>query len=205
MLTMTINDRGTAAALGQIYDRTTQPGAMLKVIGRRGANELKTHFRRHDQQGNKLGARRSHLWRQIADSVNSPTIASNTGVRISITNPVFAQKVFGGPIRAKNAAALTIPVTREAYGRTAAVFEQETGIQLFLLRKKGGGISNLLAGFPTAKHFKIYYVLVKQVDQAKDPNALPPQKDFGAAILDEATKFIQRDIITNAKKGGAPI
>lgn len=202
---MTINDGGTAAALGQIYERVKSPIGLLKVLGRRGANELKTHFRRHDQTENKLGGRRTHFWRQVSDSVNSPQIEGATRVRISITDPRFAQKVFGGPIRAKNADALTIPVDRAAYGRTAAVFQQETGIQLFLLRKKGGGLSNLLAGFPSSKHFRVYYVLVREVDQAKDPNALPPQRNFNLAILDEATKYLDRDIIANAKAGKPPL
>ena len=201
MIAINFIDNGTAGELRDIYDRTKNPLGMLKVVGRRGANELKTHFRRRDTAGNKLGGRRTHFWRQVADSVNNPQIEGSR-VRISIADPRFAQKVFGGTIAPKNAKALTIPVDPLAYGRTVAVFQQTTGIQLFIPRKKGGALSNLLAGFGTdPKHFTVYYILVARVDQEADPKALPDRAKFNAAILDEALQFMEREIIRNAKAG----
>jgi hypothetical protein len=200
MLDLTLVDQSTAQDLGRIADQVRNPVAMLKVIGRRGANELKSHFRARNLEGNKLGGRRSNFWRQIADSVNSPVIEGSTAVRVSITDPRFLQKVFGGTIRAKNAGALTIPVDALSAGRTASVFEHATGIQLFLLRKKGGGMSNLLAGIVSEKEVKVFYVLVKEVDQVKDDNALPPRDRFNAAILDEATQFLDREIRSGTGK-----
>lgn len=198
MLDITLVDHDTAQELGRIYDRVRNPVGMLKVVGRRGSNELKSHFRRRNLTGNKLGGRRSNFWRQVADSVNAPIYEGGntlTRVRISIGDPRFLQKVFGGKISAKNAGALTIPVDKLSYGRTTSVFEHETGIQLFLLRKKGGGFSNLLAGIVSAKKVTVFYVLVKGVDQDKDPEALPPREKFNAAILDEAQQFLDREVI----------
>jgi len=198
MIDITLVDHDTAQDLGRIYDRVRNPVGMLKVVGRRASNELKTHFRSRNSRPNKLGGRRSNFWRQVADSVGNPIYEGGDAlsrVRISINDPRFLQKVFGGTIRAKNADALTIPVDPLSYGRTVAVFQQTTGIQLFLLKKKGGGISNLLAGFPNAKQFKVYYVLVKEVDQDKDPEALPPRAKFNAAILDEGQQYLDREII----------
>ncbi len=204
MLEIILNDKVTTEGLGSIADQVRNPIAMLKVVGRRGANELKSHFRDRNSTPNKLGGRRTNFWRQISDSVNSPVLEGSTRVRISITDPRFVQKVFGGTIKPKNAKALTIPVDPLAYGRTVAVFQQTTGIQLFLLRKTGGGFSNLLAGFPNkSAHFVVYYVLVKEVHQDKDPEALPKEGEFGAALLDEAQQYLDRKVIRGRSGQGS--
>lgn len=196
MIQILINDRGTLEQLGRMQEQLQNPEALLKVIGRRGANELKKHFRDRNQKGNKLGGRRTNFWRQIADSVNAPVTEGGSRVRISIAHPHFAQKVFGGPITPKRRQALTIPVAPEAHGRTVAVFQQETGIQLFRLKKKGGGFTNLLAGAvgSSADKFKVYYVLVKSVAQDPDPDALPERNKFRLAIMETANEMLQRQI-----------
>lgn len=209
MLEVVFNDNGAAAELGAMVDKTRRPVAMLKVLGRRGANELKRHFRAKDRVGNRrgvghaeVGGRRTHFWRQVADSVNSPVLVGDGRVRIAITHPHFAQKVYGGPITPKRAGSLTIPVHQLAHGVTTAVFQRETGIQLFRLRKKGGGMSNLLAGLTRDDKFEIFYVLTGRVDQEADPEALPPRAAFNAAILEEATKFLLRE--TAARRPAKP-
>jgi hypothetical protein len=208
MIAIDYIDKSTTDGLAAIYDRVRNPNAMLKVVGRRGANELKFHFLQRDRTGKQFPGRRSHFWRQIANSVNSPIVEGNTAVRISIGDPRFVQKVFGGRITPKRAKALTIPqdpkvdpqAASMARERTVAVFQQTTGIQLFLLKKKGGGISNLLAGFVSAKKLRVFYILVPYVDQEADPEALPPRAKFNAAILDEGVQFLNRQIATSERK-----
>jgi hypothetical protein len=200
MIAIDFLDHDTIAGLGRIADRINNPDALLKVVGRRGANELQRHFRNRNTQGNKLGGRRTNFWRQVADSVNSPVQIGPTTVRIAITHRLFLQKLFGGRITANRAGALTIPVDPLAYGRDVSRFQRETGIQLFLLRKKGGGFSNLLAGFVSAKQLKVFYILSGGVDQDKDPDALPDRGRFNAAILDEADRMLARQI----RNGGTP-
>jgi hypothetical protein len=195
VITITLSDQGTTAELDRIAGQLRNPNALLKAVGRRGAEELRKHFRNRNQQGNKLGGRRSNFWRQVADSTNNPVQEGTSRVRISISHPAFAQKVFGGTIKAKNAGALTIPVDPLAYDRTVAVFQQQTGIQLFRLRKKGGGFSNLLAGFISEKVLRVFYVLAKSVTQAADPEALPDRAQFNAAILETATDQIAIDTL----------
>ena len=195
MLVVKLNDNGTLAELNRVAEGIKRPAAMLKAVGRRGANELKAHFRARNRTPNKLGGRpRSNFWSKVADAVNSPVLEGSSTVRISIANPYFAQKVFGGPIKPNRAGALTIPVDPLAYGRPARVFQQETGIQLFLLRKKGGGISNLLAGLVSENKVTVFYVLSRGVDQEEDPEALPPKAKFNAAILDQANTEAARQL-----------
>jgi len=204
MLEIILNDKETTEGLGQIADRVSNPIAMLSVVGRRGANELKSHFRARNNTPNKLGGRRTNFWRQIADSVNSPVVESSHRVRISVTDRRFLQKVYGGRIKPDRAKALTIPVAVESYGLTVQQFQQASGIQLFLLRKKGGAFTNLLAGAIGSSHgeFKVYYELQPYVDQDKDPEALPPEGKFGAALLDEAQGFLDNEILNNKSGQG---
>lgn len=194
MLEIVLNDKGTADQLVAIQAQLQRPNALLKVVGRRGTAELKAHFRARNSTPNKLGGRKTNFWRQIADSVSSPLIESDSRVRINISDVRFAQKVFGGKIGAKNAGALTIPVDAASRGLTVQQFQQASGIQLFLLRKKGGGLSNLLAGIIGEKKIKVFYVLEKEVDQEADPEALPPRSQFNAAILDTAQQQLRMQI-----------
>ena len=204
MIETILHDKDVADGLADIHGRVRNPAGLLKVVGRRGANELKSHFRRRNATPNKLGGRRSNFWRQVADSVNSPVLEGTSRVRISIGDPRFPQKVYGGVIRPKKAGALTIPVDALAYDRTVATFQQETGIQLFLLRRTGGGISNLLAGIVGEKKVTVFYVLMKSVDQAKDPEALPPRDKFGKALLSEAGLYLAREVIRSNRDPLAP-
>ena len=114
--------------------------------------------------------RREHFWLQISRSVQAPVVNSDTSVSISINDPRFAQKVFGGPIVAKRARNLSIPVEKDAYGRTPATYEQETGFKLFLVH---GANQLLLARALGDGRVQIEYLLTPRVNQAPDPTALP--------------------------------
>jgi hypothetical protein len=198
MLEIKFIDHDTIASLGRIGARINNLEGLLKIVGRRGSNELKFHFRGLNSKGNKLGGRRQNFWRAVADEVH--TVQSGpTSVSISVGHSFFLQKLLGGRISAKRAGALTIPVDPLSYGKTALAFQRGTGIQLFLLKKKGGGMSNLLAGFVSAKKLKVFYILERSVDQKADPNALPDQKRFNEAILDQADRQLAREIRTGGR------
>ena len=175
-----------------IYASVKRPEALLKVLGRRGANELKKWFRGRNNTPNKLGGRRTNFWNQVASSVQSPVVVGSSGVRVDVTHPAYGFKLRGGRITPKRAKALTIPVHPEAYGRTVATFERETGIELFRPYATGGVASDLLMGANDDGSLTVYFVLRPFVDQEKDPLAFPP--DFTASILDEARKFQVRQL-----------
>lgn len=182
--------------LTRLQQKVQFPGAMLKVAGRRGRNELVDHFRRRDTVGNRLGGRRTHWWAEVARSVQQPSLAGNTRVTIDVTHPGIAQKVFGGEIRAKRAKNLTIPVAPEAHGLRVSTLERELGIELFRPRKAGGGFHSVLAA-KEDEGLRVYYVLKPSVDQAPDPDALPNERTFERAIVDEAERYYQREIDRN--------
>lgn len=181
---------------GAIIGQAENPIAILMGAGREVANQLKSHFRRKDRKGaNKLSDRRSHFWQQVAQSVSQPEQTGYNAVSVSITDPRFAQKLFGGAIHAKNADALTIPVEERAYGRTAATFERETGLKLFLVKTGNSGLENAVLAVkedPQAKTFTVEYLLTKSVTQSADPDALPQKSTLEEAILVRAQKQLDR-------------
>lgn len=164
--------------------------------GREVGNALKKHFRNKDKtDANRLSERRSHFWLAVSRTVQNPYVLGNT-VTVTVNHPAIAQKVFGGTIRAKAAGALTIPVEERAYGRTAATFEAETGLKLFLIRSGQGAFQNAVLAVKdnNAKGFTVEYVLTKSVNQKADTEALPPKTQLEAAILLRAQKTLDRQM-----------
>lgn len=199
MIQMNVERDYTAARkeLFRLIDFAKNPAAMLRIVGRRGANELKSWFRRRNTTPNKLGGRRTNYWRRVADSVQNPVLEDARTVAIAINDPTFAQHLFGGTITAKIAGALTVPVAPEAHGRTVRVFEQETGIQLFRIKARDGGLSNVLLGQFGPHDIRAVYLLKSSVTQAPDPQALPPRERFTAALLETASAAAARQTQTN--------
>lgn len=181
-----------------ILDRTQRPEVMLMICGRELANQLKTHFRKKErEEPNKLSPRREHFWLQVARSVNSPVQTGANQVSVTVSDPRYAQKVFGGKIEAKKAGALTIPVEEKAYGRTASTFEQETGLKLFLLKVGGtktNGLENAVLATKVNGGVQVEYVLTRSVNQKADPTAVPPQEQMEKAILERAQSVLERQL-----------
>lgn len=178
------------------------PDDLLYVLAREGNNQLRTHFRQRDQDSpNQLGGERTHFWQQMADSVSSRRGGPGQLI-LSITDPRFNQKVFGGTIVPKTKKALTIPVIPEAYGRTASVFEQGMGVKLFVVVWKGGsGVAALCYKTdPSQKFLTVAYLLLRSVRQDADPHALPNVRDFYMALIDRAKSYVGR--ITNQDLSG---
>lgn len=198
MITVTLTDAGTTARLEALAHQVGQPAALAAVVGREGVNRLKAHFRaKHRQEPNRLNpGRRQNFWLQVAQSVSAPVIATGgTTVTISISDPRFAQKVFGGTITAKRAGALTIPVSPDAYGRTTKTFEAETGLKLFLLRPGGKGgnrFRNAVLASARGGGLQVEFVLKLAVNQDKDATALPDEVALQAALILRAEAWAAR-------------
>lgn len=195
MIAVSINDPGVRLKIRDLLTQAKRPRAVLAAMGREGQQQLKRHFRGKDRtESNRLGGKRTHFWRQVADSVQAPMVQGDTSVTISVNHPAIAQKVLGGTIRAKRAKMLTIPVSPEAYGRTASTFEHETGLKLIFLK---AGNNALLATRRSqdSKALQIEYILTPSVEQAPDPTALPdmkPASDFVRALIARGQAVVDR-------------
>jgi hypothetical protein len=181
---------------GYIIGQAENPIVILMGAGREVAKQLKSHFRKKDRSGaNKLSDRRSHFWRQVAQSVSQPEQTGFNAVSVSITDPRFAQKLFGGTIRAKNAENLSVPVEERAYGRTAATFERETGLKLFLVKTGNSSLENAVLAVkedPKSRVFTVEYLLTNSVTQSADPDALPQKSALEQAILARGQTMLDR-------------
>jgi hypothetical protein len=197
MISLTFNDTKFQARFGGIISQAKNPRAILMNAGREVNTRLKQHFRMRDQtSANQLSDRRSHFWRAVARMVQNPEQENANTVRVTINHPAFAQKVFGGTIRAKAAEALTIPVEERAYGRTTATFEAETGLKLFLIRTGHGAFQNAVLAVKddNARGFTVEYILTKSVTQSADTEALPDKTMLEQAILARAQRVLDRQL-----------
>ena len=203
MITLQFQDGKFQAEFGAIISKVRNPQAVLLDSGREAGNQLRAWFRKRDRTNvNKLSERRVHFWLQMAQSVNQPVLEGPTTVSVTISDPRFAQKLFGGTITAKLAGALTIPVEETAYGRSAATFEAETGLKLILV-KTGGTAANSLENAVLAvadpndpQRLTVEYILTKSVTQQADTEALPPKSTLEQAILRRAQKVLDRELQT---------
>lgn len=195
MISFVLNRKGFDVDLRRELDRARRPQAVMSAVGRELVNQLKTHFREKDKnEPNKLSPRREHFWLQVMRSVNAPVLRGPASVQVTISDPRMAHKVFGGPIVAKRAKALTIPVEERAYGRTVSTFERETGLKLFLVKKgeDPGGRGGVLAVRAEGGGLTVEYILAKRVRQDKDPTALPEEAMLQAALVNRARKVAER-------------
>jgi hypothetical protein len=182
-----VTDRATGE-LQRLISRIQNPLPGLLIAGREVRNLLRAHFDQKDKsQPNKLGGTRQNFWLQVKKSVNVPQATGASQVTISISDPRFNQKVFGGPIQAKLKTWLTIPITAEAYGRAASVMADSLGVTLFKVQKKDGRI--FLAGRKQGEPIKFYYRLMKSVNQKPDPTALPPEEKMAQTAREAFAKW----------------
>ena len=191
------DDKGTVQRIRALSKQAKNPRAMMLAGGRGVANRLKKHFRdKNKAEPNKLGGKRENFWTKVGQSVQAP-VADFSGltVRVSINDPRFAQKLFGGVIRAKRVRNLSIPQTAEAYGRSPSTFEAETGLKLTLI-KLGGTESNSFENLALAAHqsggLQIEYLLTPRVIQEPTPGALPTEQELTDAFMGPAEAVVKR-------------
>lgn len=172
MIAIELNSESTVGELRELLGKVRNPQGMLRTVAKRAEGMLKAHFRNRDaNSANKLGGQRTNFWAQVEKTVFSEVDEAGGMASLGVPHPGFAQKLYGGVIRAKSARALTIPVTAEAYGKTTAEFEGATGLRLFFIKPNETGL--LATRLQGAQGITVQYVLKASVSQEKDEEALP--------------------------------
>jgi hypothetical protein len=199
MIAVRIGNDAFAADLAGFAAFLQRPAALATALGNELRNRLRSHFLAKDRnEPNKLNGDRTHFWRQVATSITPRAEVSDEGrsVSVSVTHEGFAQRLFGGTIRANKGLYLTIPVSSEAHGRTASTLEKDTSIKLVFVAKPYGG---LLIEPPLAKGapVKVHYILKPSVTQEADPTALPDE-----AVLTEQLRERAESVIKRAQESG---
>jgi len=184
---VTIDGGAAAARLQRIALQVANPIPLYRSAGRAVANRLRRHFRELDgQRANQLGGKRQHFWAQILKATQGPDVDAE-GATITIADPRFALRLYGGVVTTKNKPWLTIPVHPDAYGMSVAEFEQETGINLF--RPKGRRV--LMAPMSNGGAVPMY-ALCKSVTHVAEPGALPEATELEGLVLRAAEKHLAR-------------
>ena len=193
MMAIRIGDNALAADLAGFANFLKRPEALTRALGNELRNRLRGHFRgKNNREPNKLGGKRTNFWREVGRSVTPKPEVSADGlsVSVSITDPNFAQKLFGGTIRANKGLYLTIPVSRRAHGKTVANLERDEHIKLVFVDRSYGG---MLIEVPDQKggKVKVDYILKTEVHQEADPTALPDEQQLNQALRERAEAYVE--------------
>lgn len=152
MISIKINSADVQAYL----ERIQAVGGQVRPFLMRWGNAIAKEAR--DTTRGKGG---KSFWRQIAAATRVKAVGPDT-VEIANWHIAGAQKQYGGTITAKNAKALTIPITEEAKRKRVADFTMG-GRVLFV--PKGTSV----LGYADDAGFHALYVLRKSVTQKADP------------------------------------
>jgi hypothetical protein len=164
-------------------ERLGKVGPWLKVSGQRTAKQAR-------QNARAKGGRR--FWRGMAASIRLAAV-SPTSVSVHTNHVAAAQKEFGGPIVAKNARALTIPIADEAKGKRASEFEQG-GRDLFVIPSDAAGSLGILGYSTGDDDFHALFALRKRTrPQAPNP-VWPPNWQVADFMLQEGDRFVLQAI-----------
>ena len=135
------------------------------------------------------GGRR--FWREVARSIN--LVERSKEVTVEATHVAAAQKQFGGVIEAKGKAgggaeALTIPITEEAEGQSAAKFVA-AGLQLFAIKSDSG---NAVLGYSREGEFVALFALVRRTKPQRPDPFFPEDGEIAEIGEEEAVLLVER-------------
>lgn len=195
----TINFRirdGKTAALRRLAEDMRRPAAHHKALGAAVKQEIVKWIEflaqtRH-ATARRMGATPTGF---VAGARNRVSVrADSAGAHMTIAHPFFSSAEKDVLILPRKAGALTIPVHRIAYGKTARQVEAE-GRPLFVIRTARG---SFLATKPGNGRLLLLFALKKGVIQPRDPSRLPPRKKLERAAED-AAKVQVLDMLVKGK------
>ncbi|HEY1791560.1 MAG TPA: hypothetical protein VGG34_01465 [Opitutaceae bacterium] len=179
--------------------------ALMNVVGVRADKELRAWWTRRDANSpNKHGwTPRQHFWARIVKATAfDPSKTTEATATVVVSEPALSAKIYGATIKPTGAVSpktgrptqnISIPMVGAAYGLWP---RGNPTPGLFFIKKTHGN-----GGFLVARDGKgliFFYRLLPEVTVPKDPQALPPADQLGAALADTANDFFRR----NASEGG---
>lgn len=196
-----VTDQATPL-LHNIATAVKRPRALMAAAGKRVEKELRSHFLKKNQEGNKRGWPRSNFWTKRIRQATSFTGADDTSATVTIASPEFYHKLKGGRISAKRGKFLAIPLSARAKaagspreggwrGNALTLTPTADGTKFVLRESLASRITRKGRGQITGG--EAHYLLVKSVNQKADPTALPPDHAIQSAIDDEAQKYFARE------------
>jgi len=106
---------------------------------------------------------------------------------ISINKIGVRQRYHGGPILPVNTRALTIPISRESYGKTASDFPDA-----FLLKTEDKAfIAQRIPATRAKSALQFLFLLSKGVDQKPDPSVIPDDETLTQDAMDAVSRAVE--------------
>jgi hypothetical protein len=187
--------------------KNPQPGNMRAAGAIRRVCVL--HYQAKSTSGpSKLSGKGVNFWADVGRSIIGPSAVIG-GASIAITHPAIFQKIYGGPITAKNGKWLTIPASASAYGKSARslplrfiplrsdtallALKDNTIKQHWKAKRHGGNVSEASAASHIKKNQVVFW-LKKTVTQKPTPWAVPPRELLEAAAAKEWSDWIKNQI-----------
>lgn len=179
-----INNSEVNRTLADLADRIREPIKFLKTWGNSVAKSARA---------NALGKGGRNFWRDIARSVQVKEVGENA-VTVGSDDKRAAHKQFGGDIFASKKGALTIPISREAEGKTAGEFEAG-GRELFVVSgfRSDPNTMGILGYSPRYGEFRPLFALRKKVTQKAEP-WFPDEAEVAELGMKEAAYWLEREL-----------
>lgn len=161
-----------------------QSVSLMNNIGNELCEAFKENFRRLDAEKSKY--HHNFYTREGVDKTTYEVFGYGSGGQIIVSSYQMAHKLLGGVVSAKNARALTIPVSEKAKassrGARDTVPDAKIGIS-----KRGGAFLFTQRGKGKNKKIEVHYLLRKSVVHKPHSYVIPPDTVLQSA-LDKATK-----------------
>lgn len=195
LLQLNVNDLATPT-LADIWGRVApnRRKGLMSVLGRRAERSYKKWFRDRDRTSpNAKAWPRKHFWAGVARStVYVPSQTTDDAATVSITDPRFRIKVRGGTIRPKQAKALAVPLNAAAYEAGFPRAGRIPNLALVWAKNSSGNVLGYLGRWEAGDGVVLYYVLLRSVTVAADPQALPARAAINSELEVEADAFLRR-------------
>lgn len=179
--------RDTATKAVALFEQTMHPSSLQARVGPAVAQLTRGYLR--GRPSNKHGWPTTNFWQRASRATS--WVAVPNGVMVRINQVGVAQRYHGGRIGPVRARALTIPISAQAYGKTASDFP---GSFLIKTRKGayivqyGGNVSKTGRGVnKNNAAIEFLFKLSPGVNQKPDPTVLPPD-DAYVAVAHQAIK-----------------
>jgi hypothetical protein len=208
MISVSISGSATSA-VANLLASLRRPRPIVMAGAKYAQRTLRDHFLAREQQPNKQGWPKAHLWRRIATSTAVAGVTDTEAV-LSIAHPAISAKVYGAEITPKRGKFLTIPAMAAAYAAGSPREGAAPGNLAFAysLHPQGGWRPSLAVQTDVWKEVgkprrdgtrrvktvnragEIWYWLVRRAVVHGDPNALPSDDLVADTAISAALTFL---------------
>jgi hypothetical protein len=199
--------KDTASPMLEELLAALEPERILAVAGKAAEVQLRQHFEDRNNEGNKQGWPSVGFWNRIrgATALSEVTPVDAT---ITIADPAFNQKYYGGTITPKRGKYLALPANADAYragspregggpGLTFAFgWDEQRSVwrPALVVKEAAPKGKRRKRGEPAATRQvgTVWYWLVKSVTQQADERALPDYAVMDQKVGDALSSLLDR-------------